>query len=68
MSKKIDEDKLKISLDNNGVMETTLEWEVENKVWVLDVMSLTLLVQHTMLRHNLIGSRSTHRSHLMGRP
>ena len=60
MSKRINEDKLKTNLDNNGVMETTLEWEVENNVWVLDIMSITLPVQHSMLCHNPIGSRSTH--------
>ena len=49
MSKKISEDKLKISLDANGVIETALEWEVENKVWVLNIMSFTLPVQCSML-------------------
>ena len=44
MSKKINEDKLKKNLDNYGVMETTLEWEMEDEVWVLDTMSLKLPV------------------------
>ena len=30
MSKKINEDKLRKKLDNYGVMETTLEWEMED--------------------------------------
>ena len=67
MSRKIKVDKLKTNLDNYGVMETTLKWEVEHKVWVLDIMSLTLLVQHSMLRHYLITSTSIRPSHSMGR-
>ena len=63
MSKIINEDKLRISLSYTRLMETTLEWEVENKLWLLDIMSLTLPVQCSMLHHNLIGSRSTHQSH-----
>ena len=68
MSRRINVDKFRNKLDNNGVLETTLEWEVENKVWVLNIISLMLPVQHSMLCRNLIGSTSTHQSHLMGRP
>ena len=67
MSRKIKEDKLRKKLDNNGVMETTLEWEMEYLVWVLDIMSLILPVQRSMLHHNLIGSRSTHRKPFDGK-
>ena len=67
MSNRINEDKLRKKVFNYGLMETTLEWEMEDKVWVLDIMSLTLPVQHSMLCHNLVGSKSTHPSHSTGR-
>ena len=54
-------------MGNYRVMKTTLEWEMEDLVWVLDIMSLMLLVQHSMLRHNLIGLKSTRPGHSMGR-